>query len=554
MLKLNIQNFRNIRSLDITDEGKLSIIVGYNESGKSSLAGAIKFAYCGEAFGHKGKNLGTLVTHGESRMAVRVQVNDSLVYRTSYDTGDSLVEIAKNLKVPKEVVPLLFDSEMAGDGGNKAMRAYLTGVAEDQFDPSVHFAKDEAVKGCADLAKRAGKLPVKAIIAYCEEQRALKKAPSKPVMPAGERPTPEALATVTAELASLTTQLATTKADMESAQAISGDLSRVANYTKAIEDYQAKVEATPAGDPLGTRRPGLERLSAINTKTLDSMADLLTTNGYERDIPALRAVQARIVEIVAIAKQTLEACPAPASAPIRPIEPECYSGYVASLTAGGQPLRERLSEVLAQAAQAVLVSTERYQAIQAAKSTAQSLNDSLQRAAGAWSSYDAANLDYAANAQRAEVEWAKWNRAAKEIAEAHTAFLTQQSQRFSSIISDMGTAVLGGRKLAIDITNGITLGGLPITEVSKSTRWRMEVSVMTAVARSLNSPLLIVDGADILDSRNRKVMTQFLLEHVVPYFKHVILLMTAKDDIAAETPLTSPASRWIINDGSVYKL
>lgn len=554
MLKLNIQNFRNIRSLDITDEGKLSIIVGYNESGKSSLAGAIKFAYCGEAFGHKGKDIDTLITHGESRMAVRVQVNDSLVYRTSYNTGDSLIEIAKNLKVPKEVVPLLFDSEMAGDGGNKAMRAYLTGVAEDQFDPSVHFAKDEAIKGCADLAKRAGKLPVKAIIAYCEEQRALKKAPSKPVMPTGERPTAEALAAVAAELASLTTQLATTKADMESAQAISGDLSKVANYTKAVEDYQAKVEATPAGDPLGTRRPGLERLSGINTKTLDSMADLLTVNGYERDVPALRAVQARIVEIVAIAKQTLEAYPAPASAPIRPVEPACFSEYVASLTASGQPLRERLSEVLAQAAQAVLVSTERYQAIQAAKTTAQALNDTLQRAAGAWSCYDAANLDYAANAQRAEVEWAKWNRAAKEIAEAHTAFLTQQSQRFSGIISDMGTAVLGGRKLAIDITNGITLGGLPIAEVSKSTRWRMEVSVMTAVARSLNSPLLILDGADILDSRNRKVMTSFLMEHVVPYFKHVILLMTAKDDIAAETPLTGPASRWIINDGAAYKL
>jgi hypothetical protein len=555
MLKLNIQNFRCIRSLDLTDEGKLSIFVGYNESGKSSLAGAIKFAFCGEAFGHKGKDIATLITHGESRMSVRVQVNDLLACRNSFGTGDSLVDIAKTLGAPKDVVPLLFDSQMAGDGGNKAMRSYLTGVAEDQFDPSVHFATDVAVKECSDLAKRAGKIQVKAIIAYCEEQRALKKAPPKPTMPAGDRPEAGAVEKAKADLEAATAAVGVSRADMDAATAISQELSRVANHVRALADYQQRSATTRTDDPLGERRQGLERISGINAKSIGAIAEILESNGYADHAPAFRELMDRAQRIVELARATLKQNPPPASAPIQPVEPECFADYKSSLEAGGKTLLERLPEVLAQAASAVQGATERHQAALTAKTAAQARGDQLQRLVGAWASYDTINTDYAANAQRAEVEWAKWNRAAKEISEAHTTFLTQQSQRFSAIISDMGAAVLGGRKLAIDITNGITLGGLPITEVSVSTRWRMEVSVMTAVARSLNSPLLIIDGADVLDARNRKIMTNFLLEHVVPHFKHVILTMTAKDDISAETPLTNGlASRWIINDGSAYKL
>ncbi|MFA6132567.1 MAG: AAA family ATPase [Phycisphaerae bacterium] len=554
MLKLNIQNFRNIRSLDMTDEGKLTILVGYNESGKSSLKGAIKFAFCGEAFGHKGKDVGTLITHGESRMSVRVQVNDLLVYRTSYDTGDSLTEIAKNLKAPKDVVPLLFDSEMAGDGGNKAMRAYLTGVAEDQFDPSVHFVKDDAIRGCADLAKRAGKLQVKAIVAYCEDQRAQHKTPPKPTPPQIDRPTEGQIAKVKADLESAVTTLATTKAELAEAQSLSRDLSQIANHVKALSDYQVKLATVRTDDPLGARRQALDKLANVNLKTLDAIEAMLRAAGYEAAGLNMVVVKVELAAIVAEAQKILGDNPAPDSAPVQPVEPACFADYQRSLEAGGKTISEQLPGLLAQAANAVFVCTERNQSAQQTKDAAQAASDQMQRLIGGWNSYDAVNTDYAAKAQRAEVEWAKWNHAAKEIQAAHTNFLTQQSQRFSNIISDMGAAVLGGRKLAIDITNGITLGGLPIEEVSLSTRWRMEVSVMTAVARSLNSPLLVIDGADILDRHNRNIMTSFLMEHVVPHFKHVILTMTAKDDIAAETPLEHPASRWIINNGSVHKL
>jgi len=554
MLKLNIQNFRNIRSLDLTDEGKLSIFVGYNESGKSSLAGAIKFAFCGEAFGHKGKSVGALVTHGESRMSVRVQVNDMLVYRTSYDTGDSLTEIAKNLNTPKDVVPLLFDSQMAGDGGNKAMRSYLTGVSEDLFDPAVHFAADDVIKNCVELAKRAGKLQVKGIVTYCEDQRAQNKAPSKPQQPQKARPTATQLEQAKANLATAIADVDRLTSELKEATTISQDVSRVANYVRAVEDYQAKMK-TQTGDTLGAQREVLERLSAVNTKTLDAMADLLAQTPYTVELELCRTLQTQLAIIVSQSAATLAKNPKPASAPSQPVEPECFGAYRNSFEASGQTVQSCIPGVLAQAAQAVQRLTDARLSAITSKDLAQAVHDDLQRLTGAWESYDAINLAHASKAQKIEVEWAKWNRAAKEIAAAHTAFLTQQSQRFSNIITDMGAAVLGGRKLAIDITNGITLGGFPITDVSLSTRWRMEVSVMTAVARSLNSPLLIIDGADILDARNRKIMTQFLLDHVVPHFKHVVLTMTAKDDISAETPVTNgSATRWIINDGSAHKL
>lgn len=550
MLKLNIQNFRIIRKLDLVDEGKLSIFVGYNESGKTSLTQAIKFAFAGEAFGHKGKNLATLITHGESRMSVRVQVNDMLVHRTSYDTGDSLSDIAKNLNSPKEVVPILFDSEMVGDGGNKAMRAYLTGIAEDLFDPSVHFANDEAVRGCADLAKRAGKLTVKAIVAYCEEQRAAKKVPSRPVQPQGERPSDAQLQLAKSAIEAAAAHVTACKADMDAAVKTSHELSQVAHHIKAVEAYRAAAAITSGSDVLGDQRPHLERVCNINLSVYEATAALLRDAGYPDESKMCSNLKAELEFVTKNAAAILKDHPKPPEAPMCPPEPACFADYQSAMQASGKTLPEMLNLVN----MAVQNTTERFNAAVAAQDTAQARYDLLQRLTGAWSSFDANMVDYETNAQRITLEWERWNRAAKEIAAAHTAFLTQQSQRFAAIISDMGAAVLGGRKLSLDITNGITLNGLPIAEVSKSTRWRMEVSVMTAIARSVKSPLLLIDGADILDIRNRKTMTSFLMEHVVPHFKHVVLTMTAKDDIAAETPLSGDASRWIMTDGSAYKL
>lgn len=555
MLRVNIQNFRNIRSLDLSDDGKLTVIVGYNESGKSSFIGAIKFAFTGEAFGHKGKDLDTLITHGESRFSTRVQVNDLLVNRTSYGTGDPVSSIAQRLDISALVFPVMFDSQMAGDGGNKAMRAYLTGTAGDQFDPSVHFAEDKSIKDCADLAKRSGKLQVKAIVAFCEAQRAMHQKPSKPVVPPSARPTETQIQQLATAIETCASTLAQAKADRDSAISISHDLSQVANYIRAMEQYQTRLATTKFDDPLGSERQSLERLSGCNPQTLSAIAVQLQTAGYTDEAKLLSSFQVQIATIVTSVRERLAANPVPPSAPVRPAEPAIFADYRNSLEAGGQPLATVLPAVLSQATTAVQVSSDRYTAIETDRTTKQQQYDAMQRALGAWQTYDGTSQEYDTAAQRAEVEWARWDTAAKQIQLAHTDFLTEQSTRFSNIVSQMGAAVLGGRKLSVDVTNGITLGGLPIEDVSVSTRWRMEICVMTAIAASLKSPLLLIDGADVLDVKNRRLLTEFITEFVVPHFKHVVLTMTAKDDINLETKLDSPiASRWIMNNGTVTRL
>ncbi len=558
MINVVIQNFRNIRNLELTDNGKLTMLVGYNESGKSSFVNAITYAFTGEAYGHKGKDLATLITRGEPRMSVRVLVNDLLVNRTSYGTGDSINAVAERLNVHKDILPILFDSQMAGDGGGKAMRTFLSGVAADMFDPSVHFAQYPEIKDCADLAKRAGKLQVKGIISYCEDQRAMQKRPDKPIMPTAPRPGEFDVAQLKNQFAAADAELVAAKEAQSEARRISQDLAQVSNFLRALAEYEVKVANTKTDDPLGAARAPLNRLASANRATLDAFVDLLKAAGYANEAFELDAVKIKVINAIDGAKQTLERCPPPASAPVRPVEPPAFADYRNSLEAmaAGKPLTEALAIVLGQASAAVEATDKRHDAALRAKTELQQAYDSQQRLLGSWSAYDATSADYAAKAQKAEVEWARWDRAAKEIQTAHTVFLTEQSQRFSKLVSDMGSAVLGGRRLTVDVTNGITLDGLPIREVSASTRWRMEVVVMTAVASTFNSPLLLIDAADILDHMNRKYLTNFLTEHIVPRFKHVVVTMTAKGDLKDETPFPagSDMTRWLMHDGTATRL
>ena len=65
---------------------------------------------------------------------------------------------------------------------------------------------------------------------------------------------------------------------------------------------------------------------------------------------------------------------------------------------------------------------------------------------------------------------------------------------------------------------------------SGSERWRVSICVMAAIASYLRSPILVLDGADILDDRNKVALVRFLLEKIVPHFAHTLLLTTIRGD------------------------
>ncbi|HSW50648.1 MAG TPA: hypothetical protein VLH09_10760, partial [Bryobacteraceae bacterium] len=96
-----------------------------------------------------------------------------------------------------------------------------------------------------------------------------------------------------------------------------------------------------------------------------------------------------------------------------------------------------------------------------------------------------------------------------------------------------------------------------IRDCSKSARWRAEVAIMTAIAVTLRSPVLLIDGADILDLKNRKAMISFLVAKVAPRFQHVILTTTAARTLEEETRLPADltsVNKYIISNGMVSLL
>ena len=72
MIDLSIHNFRGLSRTRLVDDRPLSVIVGMNQSGKTSLAQAVSYAFCGSVGEIKDPSL--LVTQGQSEMRVRLNL------------------------------------------------------------------------------------------------------------------------------------------------------------------------------------------------------------------------------------------------------------------------------------------------------------------------------------------------------------------------------------------------------------------------------------------------------------------------------------------------
>jgi AAA15 family ATPase/GTPase len=68
MIDLSIHNFRGLSRIRLVDDRPLSVIVGPNQSGKSSLAQAVDFAFCGMVNGISDSSL--LVRRGHPYLRV----------------------------------------------------------------------------------------------------------------------------------------------------------------------------------------------------------------------------------------------------------------------------------------------------------------------------------------------------------------------------------------------------------------------------------------------------------------------------------------------------
>ena len=109
-------------------------------------------------------------------------------------------------------------------------------------------------------------------------------------------------------------------------------------------------------------------------------------------------------------------------------------------------------------------------------------------------------------------------------------------------------------QVSIDPHGRLLVGGLPPALLSGSEFWRLGVAVMAAIAAKAKSPVLVVDGADILDDKNKVNLIKWLLSEICPKFAHTVLLSTARGDERDKAPVPFNSTKWWMDSGELSKV
>jgi hypothetical protein len=174
---------------------------------------------------------------------------------------------------------------------------------------------------------------------------------------------------------------------------------------------------------------------------------------------------------------------------------------------------------------------------------------------GTWKAYNDALPKYDDAVEKAKSAWAMWDKGVKYIQAAEREFMQNAGDSFGLLVEDLGGIILQGRKLKVDLDKGIMLGEESVALLSMSTQWRVEVAVLAAIAITCKSPLLVLDGADILSEKNKGIFMQFLLDRIVPRFEHVLVTATMKGAYDEEKPLAlTNVTKWLIRSGEVSRV
>lgn len=561
MIRLETKNFRILRNVEFNDDRKISLVVGYNESGKSTLINAIKFAMTGEAYGHRGKNVSSLCTHGEDKLKVSVEVGGVVANRTT-SIGTNLKDVAAALGVKTSVLPILFDAKMCSDGGNKHLKAFFEWSGENKFNPLLHFANDPSISECITKAIQSGRDTARSIISFCEDKRAASKPPEKPVRPGNNRPDEAQIKSVTERKEQAAAELSSAESALSEAKSWSNSLLQCATYLEKLRDYKEaeKKASESSDDPLATKRAALNKLKSVNLSTFDSYALILENAGYPDLSLEVTTLKDKIQKQVSNADRLLDSNPPPVAMPEYPridasaakmwdeLKAESEGNVTEALVNEFSTLainqQEKLESDRDKASTAFNIANEMY--------------NTVQQLIGAWSAFDTADHNYDVLASKTKNEWDKWHNAAHAISDAESEFIAKTGTSFAALVTSYSKTILQGRSVTIEKDKGIFLGATPVDELSESTKWRVEVAVLAAIATACGSPILLIDGADILDVHNRSAVTSFLVEQIAPNFDHIVLTLTCPGDINDERPLDSElfptVSKWVVDAGQVRKL
>jgi hypothetical protein len=554
MIKLDFNNFRILRNFHLEDDTKLTFIVGPNGSGKSSLIGGIQLVATGTAFGRKGEGLKSLVTYGENRMSLRVQVGPSRVWTRTTTTGDSVKEIAAQHGVAADVLPLLYHQRLAGDGGNKHLKAFLAGVAATRFDARDAFKNDPYFLAGIEAAWAAGNTTTAKIVKFCEDRRANSKAPPPPIAPPCHDASDEEIQSYKAGIVAAQAERDAIQKRLSLALVSIDHLQGALRFLTADAAYKLELSKPVEGDVLGARRQPLERLTKLPLDGLWATDQLLRDVGYADAAVTLSSANAAVVACKDAAEATLKQHPPAVSSPIPP-KPLATDAETTWKLLGSPATSDIPAMVIQLSEQAGALRTQVAEAQKKMDAWAGLLDDGNRRH-GAWLSYNQLRPRYEELVVQAEADWNRWDKTSKAIVDKEREYIDTASKAFSTLVAEMASPILNKQTLTLSLEDGVLLNGKAIDSdiVSTSEMWRIEVAIMAAIARHSMAPLLMIDGADILDYFNMQTFAGFLAEHIVPHFEHVIVTSACRGPRESETPAASGTSKWWLEHGTLTRL
>jgi hypothetical protein len=146
-----------------------------------------------------------------------------------------------------------------------------------------------------------------------------------------------------------------------------------------------------------------------------------------------------------------------------------------------------------------------------------------------------------------------WNR----VAQAVQSHLDQTAgcarAQILSLVNRFARRILGVEEVSIDTHGRVLTGGRSPALLSASQAWLLLVAVMAAIAVRAKAPILVLDGADILDDQNKVALIRWLMIEICPNFAHTILLSTARGDQRDKGSLPFNATKWWLQKGELSR-
>jgi hypothetical protein len=548
MLKLEVENFLGIAHAVLEDDKAFSVVVGPNNSGKSSLASAVEYVFTGSACGLRGQAVSDLVRRSgkAGRMRVAIEVGNWNLARTK-TSGTSQGEIASGLGLVPDALPLLFGHRHCLEGG-RMMRALLDAVGNDTCGLSPFMRSDELRQRLSAVQAKNPGATISKLIAACEGMRASCKIPGDPVVPGCAEP-PAGPFCLQEQVRNKAVN--EHNAISEKLHAVNADhaiLGRCKAYLVRLEEYRVALQA--GDDPLGGRRAALRKLGERSINDLRGWDCLLSDAGFEAESNQWKGMIPTLEAAIASATATLTLNPAPKAAgsePLRTPDVEERLNALVDRSLCGLEAEISSNSALRDALVAELSSAS------AELTKVQSEIETLAAQRAQWTAYRAATVTLAEQKYKAQAEWESWDSLVKIIRRYQEQRRRAVQEKILGRVEEFGLRVMGGRRVALDSEGEITLDARPLDTASGSERWRVSICVMAAIALYLGSPILVLDGADMLDDQNKVALVRFLARDIVPFFSHTLLLTTSRGDGRDERPV-SFASKWIIRGGALFEV